>query len=550
MAQPPINSPTTKTHPRAGPKTEPQQVSVDLQAGQAEVVSFLSNASSYPDDVDAVDRIETHGAIVFLAGSRVYKLKRAIRLPYLDFSTLEKREAACRNELTRNATASQEIYIGVVPVTRENDKGLKIDGVGEPVEWLVVMNRFEQEDLFDSIAGRNELDVALMDPLAEEIASYQERARQVLDHDGDEIIARVINQIVTSASYAADTFGLKETQQLSLGLVQHLTRHTNLLRMRSKSGKVRLCHGDLHLRNIVLQNGQPRLFDALEFDDTLATTDVLYDLAFLLMDLWHQDLRSHANRCFNTFVSCSMQANDLPGIALMPMLMSMRAAIRALVTVDKLSVAAEQQDAAVKEEACSYFSLANELLATREPVLVAVGGLSGTGKTTLAAAVAPGIGHAPGALHLRSDVERKRMLRVPVLEKLPPQAYTNQASHNVYRRLCSRAEQALRAGHSVVVDAVFLEPMHRRWIEKVALRCGCSFLGLWLEAEQEQLIERVTQRRFDASDADGDVVRRQFKMFVRNACWSPIDTRSSARAAISQARSVIQMHLERASNSN
>ncbi|MEM6498350.1 MAG: phosphotransferase, partial [Pseudomonadota bacterium] len=338
MAQPPTNLPTNKPHTRTATKTEKQQVSVDLQAGQAEVVSFLSNASNYPEGVEVVDRIETHGAIVFLAGSRVYKLKRAIRLPYLDFSTLDKREAACHNELTRNATASQEIYIGVVPVTRESDQALKIEGVGEPVEWLVVMNRFEQADLFDNIAGRNKLDVALMDPLAEEIASYHEHARQVLDYDGDEIIARVINQIATSASYAADTFGLKETQQLSLGLVQQLTRHTKLLRMRSKSAKVRLCHGDLHLRNIVLQNDQPCLFDALEFDDALATTDVLYDLAFLLMDLWHRDLKTHANRCFNTFASRSMQANELSGLALMPLFMSVRAAIRALVAVDKLAV--------------------------------------------------------------------------------------------------------------------------------------------------------------------------------------------------------------------
>ncbi|MEM7750720.1 MAG: AAA family ATPase, partial [Pseudomonadota bacterium] len=334
-----------------------------------------------------------------------------------------------------------------------------------------------------------------------------------------------------------------------LGLVQQLTRHSNLLRARSKSGKVRLCHGDLHLRNIVLQNDQPCLFDALEFDDALATTDVLYDLAFLLMDLWHRDLKTHANRCFNTFASRSMQANELSGLALMPLFMSVRAAIRALVAVDKLAVAPDKQDRPELEEAHSYFSLANKFLETSEPVLMAVGGLSGTGKTTLAAAVAPSLGHAPGALHLRSDVERKRMLRVPVLDKLPPQAYTSQASHNVYRRLCNRAEMALRAGHSVVVDAVFLEPMHRRWIEKVALRCGCKFLGLWLEAEQDQMIERVTNREFDASDADGDVVRRQLKIFDYNACWSPIDTRGSAEAAVSQVRHVIQTNFPSASSS-
>ena len=527
------------------PISRSENGSIDLQSGQAEVVNFLLNPQSYPDAVETVERIDTHGAIVFLAGSKVYKLKRAVRLPYLDFSTIDKRAAACRNELKRNALAATGIYIDVVPITRENDRALKIGGQSEPVDWVVVMNRFQQDDLLANMATANTVDVSMMDPLAETIAAYHARAQQCLDCDGDDIAARVITQLVTTLSHETDTFGLDETQKFSAGLVHQINHHSRLLKTRSKLGFVRLCHGDLHLRNIVLNDGKPELFDALEFNDKLATTDVLYDLAFLLMDLWHRNLKSHANRCFNSYVSSGMQAAELSGISLLPLFMAMRAAIRAVVSVDKMTVASDEGDDVAQAEARAYFSLANDLLRTSKPVLVAVGGCSGTGKSTLAASMAPALGHAPGALHLRSDVERKRMMRAPVHKKLPRQAYTSEFSQNVYRRLCSRAEQALRAGHTVIVDAVFLEPIHRRWVEQVAARCGCSFLGLWLEADQNLLIERVTQRQFDASDADGDIVRRQVTGGSRNTCWSHIDASGTRASAIAQANQAVMMHLGR-----
>ena len=516
---------------------------LDLQSGQVEVVEFLSKPSSYAEDVDAVGRIDTHTAIVFLAGKNVYKLKRAVRLPYLDFSTIEKRAAACRNEFDRNQAASSEIYIGVMPVTRESNNSLKINGQGEPVEWLVVMNRFEQAAVLDNMAVCKELDITLMEPLAERIADYHARARQIFDYDGECIVSRVVTQIVNATSQAADKFELREVQALSSNLTTELNRQSKLLRSRSKSGCVRLCHGDLHLRNIVLDNGHPTLFDALEFDDSLAKTDVLYDLAFLLMDLWHRDLHGHANRCFNTYFSKSMTPQGLTGVATLPLFMSMRAAIRALVAVDKISVANDEPKETLLAQALSYFKLAQQLLKVDEPVLIAVGGGSGTGKTTLASALAPDLGHAPGAVHLRSDVERKRMLRVPVLDRLPKHAYTAEVSHNVYRWLYTRAEQALQAGHSVVVDAVFLEPLHRRWMEQLATRSRCKFLGLWLEADQELMIDRVKHRKFDASDADENVVRQQVKAGARNPGWCSIDASGSAASALAQARLAIIEHL-------
>ena len=200
------------------PSTSPSDLGhLDLQSEQVEIVEFLSKPSSYVETVDAVGRIDTHTAIVFLAGRKVYKLKRAVRLPYLDFSTLEKRAAACRNEFDRNRTASSEI-------------SLKIDGQGEPVEWLVVMNRFEQAAVLDNMAVCKELDIGLMDPLAERIADYHARARQVFDYDGECIVSRVVTQIVNATSQAADKFELCEVQALSTRLTTELNRQSKLLR--------------------------------------------------------------------------------------------------------------------------------------------------------------------------------------------------------------------------------------------------------------------------------------------------------------------------------
>jgi len=519
------------------------QTIMGLNAGncQSDVIAFLSNPESYPGFVTEVQRIETHCAIVFLAGSQAYKLKRAICLPYLDFSTRAKRALACQNELKRNRSHAPGIYIGSLAVTRERNGALAIDGDGEIVDWLVVMNRFEQAQLFDTLVKQRGLDLELMEPLAECIGKYHAHAERHSDVNGEESVAQVITQIVSATHAAADKVGLDCAQDLSRKMVAAFNLHAHILKLRSMSGYVRLCHGDLHLGNIVLHDGKPTLFDALEFNDTLATIDVLYDLAFLLMDFWHRGLNVHANRCLNAYASQSMSTAAMDGLAVLPLFMAMRAAIRGMVAVDKASVASYVECDRSFEEAREYFRRAADLLTTSDPVLIAVGGLSGTGKTTLAASLAPCLGTAPGAVHLRSDIERKRMFGADPLEQLPAHAYSSNATYKVYRRLCDRASHALEAGHSVVVDAVFLEATYRRWIEQVAGRAECNFLGLWLEAGDDQLVERVTKRIKDASDADADVVRSQLAVRGEAGCWARTDARGLPEEVLRQADRAIMM---------
>jgi aminoglycoside phosphotransferase family enzyme/predicted kinase len=490
---------------------------------QSEVIAFLGLPSTYGTDVDKVDLIETHGALVFLAGTRVYKLKRAVKFPYMDFSTLEKRAAACHHEIDRNKAAAPDIYIGVLPVVRRDDGALALGGTGTAVDWVVAMNRFEQADLFDHLAGQGQLPISQMLSLAEQIADYHGAARRFRGIDGSNILAGTITQIVTSFFEASDLVGIDRVQQYASRIVTELNTQSRLLRSRSHRGFVRLCHGDLHLRNIVLHQGQPTLFDAIEFDDQLATIDVLYDLAFLLMDLWHRDLKAHANLCFGSYVSRVATTDALDGLSALPLFLSTRAAIRAMVAIDKLAVTDGTNQQSGLNEIEEYVSLALQFLVPSKPVLIAIGGLSGTGKTTVSAALAPDIGRAPGALHLRSDVERKRMAGIDPLVGLPREAYSMSTSNKVYKRLCDRAERALKAGQSVVVDAVFQESADRRAIEQVAVRAHVPFFGIWLEAPRNQLIERVTKRLHDASDADTSVVQIQFERKVAVTCWAKVD---------------------------
>lgn len=490
---------------------------------QSEVIAFLGTPSTFGPTIESVDRIETHGALVFLAGDRVYKLKRAIKLPYLDFSTLEKRAAACEHEIERNRRAAPEIYIGTMPIVRREDSELALGGAGVTLDWVVVMKRFDQADLFDNLAKNGRLPLAQMAPLAEQVANYHEKAKAVRAIDGGGAMAATIDRLVRSLYEAADVIGFDRAERFARRIVAELNSRNRLLRERARGGCVRLCHGDLHLRNIVLHGDRAMLFDAIEFDDRLATTDVLYDLAFLLMDLWHRDLKAHANRCFASYVSTAMATRELSGLATLPLFLATRAAVRAVVAIDQLALAEQSDRQARSEEIDAYLSLAMDFLVPGKPALIAVGGLSGTGKTSVSAALAPEIGRAPGALHLRSDVERKRMAGVAPLARLPQAAYSTSNSAKVYHRLFERAERALKAGHSVIVDAVFQEAAHRRAIEQVAQRAQVPFFGAWLVAPQAQLIERVESRTNDASDAGAAVVLKQFAKVTSVTCWETVD---------------------------
>ncbi|MBC7160078.1 MAG: AAA family ATPase, partial [Porphyrobacter sp.] len=279
-----------------------------------------------------------------------------------------------------------------------------------------------------------------------------------------------------------------------------------VLDRRAREGHVRHCHGDLHLGNICLWRGQPTLFDCLEFDPELATIDVLHDLAFLLMDLWQRGYRDEAALLFNRYLD---RTNEEDGLAAVPLFLSLRAAVRAHVEASAARARQGADRSRAVAAAGAYLTAALAFLERQEARLVAVGGLSGTGKSTLAAALAARIGGAPGARWLRSDVLRKRLHGVAPESRLPPAAYAAQESAAVYADLAAAARGTLQAGRSVIVDAVFARQNEREAVAAMAREAGVGFTGLWLEAAPDLLRERVAARRDDASDADLAVLERQ-----------------------------------------
>lgn len=472
---------------------------------QADVLSFLKDTASYGEHAAPVTTMTTHISVIFFVGQRVFKLKRAIHLSYVDFSTAAQRLAACRQELRLNQRTAPMLYVGVRCITREADGRLAFDGQGELLDAVVEMARFDENTLFDRMAARGQLTPALLTELARTVAHFHAGAAIDDRRVGAAGIASVLDTN-EQALAATDIFDADMVATLTTGLRRALHGHEALLNARGRAGKVRRCHGDLHLRNICLVGGVPTLFDCLEFDEAMATIDVLYDVAFLVMDLWRHSLQSDANLVFNRYLD---ECDETDGLPLMPFFMAIRASIRAHVT----AVQAEQASNACREElvfeAKAYAALAVRLLAPVPARLLAIGGLSGTGKSTVAATVASQIGPAPGARVLASDRIRKRFYGVRAEVRLPTQAYCPEVSKRVYVILAQDAQAVLGTGHAVVADAVFDRVANRERIERIACDAKVPFTGIWLHARPETLFTRVDARRGDASDATVDVVRAQ-----------------------------------------
>ena len=495
---------------------------------QDEIIRFLRSGKAFPLP-GPVDHVQTHCAHVFLGGDLALKIKRAVQYDYLDQSTQALRRALLDRELALNKPTAPMIYRDVVPVTRAADGGLELNGAGPRVEWVLRMHRFAAECEMTAVAASGRM----TDPVAEALgcAVAQFHATCPVLHDrGDDLIRDILDELgrVLPSLESAVGGGLIDAY---LSRVLHqLSAMAPILRERSGLGHVKRVHGDLHLRNLLLIDGQPVLFDALEFDERLATCDVLYDLGFLLMDLCHRGLARQANIAMTAYLLAAAGGEDT-GMAALPLFMAVRAAIRAMVLLQ--TDQATGQIGASAGEARLYLEQAVGYLDKTTPVLIAVGGMSGTGKTVLARDLAAAIGPCPGSVHLRTDTERKAQAsRVD---------YAPTARGAIYDRILARAANLLAAGRSVILDGTFLDEAQRHAAEGVALRASVGFCGFWLTAPQSVLIDRVTARRGDASDADAAVVKAQAisaSADVQLQNWVTIDaggTKQMTRAAVDAA---------------
>lgn len=481
---------------------------------QTDAIAFLTDVA-LSGLAPPVETIGTHISRIFLAGDRAFKMKRAVKLPYADFSTPELRLAACRKEVGLNSPAAPGLYLGVRRITREADGALAFDGTGELVDAVVEMKRFDQTQLLDRMAGEGALTPGLMTRTARMIADFHRQAPVAHSGEGAANLAAVLD--INRQGFATSrVFARAQVEALDAGFRAALSRHADALDARAAAGRIRRCHGDLHLRNIFVMDGQPRLFDCIEFSDRIATVDVLYDLAFLLMDLWHRGLPDLASLVANRYLD--QTGDDEEGFVLLPFMMAVRAAVRAHVTATQAESDGDPSGA-LRATAHDYFTLATDLLKRQPPRLIAIGGFSGSGKSTVAGALAFRTGAPPGARILESDRIRKALHGVPPDARLPDSAYGPQVSARVYEEMATRAELIVAAGGTVVANAVFDREPDRLRIEMAARQRQVPFHGFWLSVPAGKLRRRVEQRTGGPSDADAEVLSRQLLTDTGEITW-------------------------------
>jgi aminoglycoside phosphotransferase family enzyme/predicted kinase len=499
---------------------------VSIPAEQRETAAFLRGLAGR-------EPVETHISAVYLGTGTVWKLKKAVRLAFLDFSELPARHRFLLRELEVNRAAAPELYRDVVPVIRQPDGTLAL-GDGQPpgsdvVDWVLRMAPVPAEDFLDVIAAQHGLTPALLDALADTVSAYHHALPPLPGVDSP----AAMRAVAQGNAIAAHDAGLPDDRVHAwlMAITARIAEITAWLATRAASGFVRRAHGDLHLGNLCLWRGRPVPFDAIEFDEAMATIDLGYDLAFLLMDLDHRVARGAANRVLNRYVARTGDAALTRGL---PVFLSMRAMIRAQVEASRgnRDVAAAYLD--------RTFAYLAPSMPMAPPMVIAIGGLPGTGKSTLARALAPALGAGPGALVLRSDEIRKRQHGVAPEQRLPESAYTSAASDAVFAELAGLVGVVAEAGHAVIADAMFLRPEQRAAVVHAAANAGVPFLGLWLTAPTDLLQARLTGRTGDASDATVAVLQSAAEHDRGGGDWLTIDARDGAQA-LALARQALQM---------
>jgi uncharacterized protein len=486
-----------------------------------------TEAAKFLRDLAGSDPVETHISLVFVGADTVWKLKKAVRLAFLDFTSLDARHRFASRELELNASAAPGLYRDVVPIVRGPDAALTLGDAHDTtlpvVDWVLRMARVPAEDFLDAIAAAGKLTPGSLDALGDAVAAYHHVLPPVTDIDPAAAMRDVTRGNVQSALDAG--LPADAVQDWQNRLLTALDDIAPWLAERSRSGFVRRAHGDLHLGNLCMWHGKPVPFDALEFDEGMATIDLGYDLAFLLMDLDQRVTRGAANHVLNRYVA---RTGDTALTRGLPVFLSLRAMVRAHVEAKRAHAA----------DASRYLSAAARYLHAEPPVVVAIGGLPGTGKSTLARALAPVLGNTPGALVLRSDEIRKRMHGVPPEQRLPQSAYSEAASEAVFATLAELVRDVASGGHAVIADATFIDTRHRAMVAAAAQSAGARFVGLWLEAPLSALEARIAARQHDASDATVAVLHAVRRANPHAGDWLAVDA-SGAAPALAQAHAAV-----------
>jgi len=468
------------------------------------LIGALQNPAVFPHPVTEFKLIETHISWVLLTGGFAYKIKKPMDFGFLNFTTLEARKHFCEQELRLNQRLAADLYLEVLPITG-SENAPQLGGSGQAIEYAIKMRQFPQQSLLDAVQARGELTLAHIDDLACQIADFHYKTPQVsAAHPLCSVQAICAPMRQNFAQIEPLLEGEADKTQLAAlkgWLEATIARLTPLLAERGASGKVRECHGDLHLGNAILrENGQVALFDCIEFNEEFRLIDQALDAAFLAMDLETRGLRVLSHRFTNAWLE---HTGDWQALQLLPLYKAHRALVRAKVGLFRLG---QEQDAAQREAILAgyraYIALAESYSVIPTPFLVILHGLSGSGKSHLARRLAD----ESGAICLRSDVERKRLCGKS------QDRYSEQANTKVYAHLHQLAEAALHTGCSVIIDAAYLKRSEREAARQIAENAGMPWRVLACEAPLSLIEQRISQRQqtgVDPSEANWEVVCAQ-----------------------------------------
>lgn len=294
-------------------------------SGQQAVIDFLASGAAYGTPNEPVECIESHGSLVFLHRQRAYKLKRAVSFAGLDYRSLDSRRRACLAELRLNRRTAPQLYLEVRSINCTADGVLSFNGLGPALDWVVVMRRFPQDALFSHMAQAGQLSAGLMASLGAAIANFHASAQIMPAFGGAAGVRLAIADNYRELRSYPQWLPATAVQSLQQASYRALDEHAQELEQRRANGRVRRCHGDLRLANICLYEGRPTLFDGIEFSEQISCIDVLYDIAFVLMDLHHHDLDSLASHLLLSYLAHSSEPEDC---RVLPLFLSLRAATR------------------------------------------------------------------------------------------------------------------------------------------------------------------------------------------------------------------------------
>lgn len=475
----------------------------------AELVKNLQNPSLYNHPVEQFEVIETHISWVILTGPYAYKIKKPVDFGFLNFTQLADRKRFCEEELRLNQRLTQDIYLEVLPITG-TEENPQIVGQGETIEYVLKMCQFPQDQLLSQLQARGELTEKHIDQLAKQLAKFHLATPKVApDHElgSPEGVMAPVRQNFEQirAMLPEDKAGFIQLDALEAWAESSYERLKPLLAERKANGFIRECHGDVHLNNAAILDDQVVIFDCIEFNEPFRLTDVTADIGFVVMDLEDRKLYSLANRLLNAYLE---ETGDYQSLEIMNFYKAYRAMVRAKVALFSLGHVTERSvREAILSQYYNYANLAESYTLIPTRCLLVTCGVSAVGKSYISTKIVEQF----GAIRLRSDVERKRLLGADIPKE---QLYSPEATIKTYQHLYELAKNSLQAGYVVILDAAYLKHAERAKAKQVAEEVGVPFFIVECDAPLEIIEENLAKRKQqnnDPSDATLEVVKQQLE---------------------------------------